>query len=172
MRDPGMQQTVEPAVPSAADFAVWVGPCVTDMQRLAKRLAPGAQDDVVQDALIRAWRRQVTFDPSKGSPRTWLLALVAGEARRTRVRLRQQVHDVQLSGPHADVEGDLDVQRAIESLPRRMRLAVELHYFVGLSVAETAQAMEVAEGTAKSTLHDARERLRPLLQVEPASRRS
>jgi RNA polymerase sigma-70 factor (ECF subfamily) len=152
------------AVP-AADFADWVAPHLTSMHQLAGRLAPGAQDDVLQDALVRAWSRRATFDPDKGSARTWLLAVVAGEARRTRVRLRQRVHDIVPVEQPADVERDLDVQRAVESLPRRLRLAVELHYFLGLSVVETAQVMGVAEGTVKSTLHDARARLRPVLHM-------
>ena len=166
----------QPAVGLAAapttDFADWVAPYLTSMHHLAGRLAPGAQDDVLQDALVRAWRRRATFDPGRGSARAWLLAVVAGEARRTRVRLRQRVHDIVPVAQSPDVERDLDVQRAVESLPRRLRLAVELHYFVGLSVVETAQVMGIAEGTVKSTLHDARERLRPVLHMHPGSEES
>ena len=159
----------EPAPDTAADFADWVAPHLTAMRLLAMRLAYGAHDDVVQDALVRAWRRRVTFDESKGSVRTWLLALVAGEARRTRVRLRRRVFDLVPTPASADVDRDLDIQRAVAALPRRMRLVVELYYYVGLSVVETAQVMGVAEGTAKSTLHDARERLRPVLVARDGS---
>ena len=149
-------------------FGEWVAPHLAAMRLLATRLAPGSQDDVVQDALVRAWRRRETFDPDRGTARTWLLALVAGEARRTRVRIwhRQRSDDAANAtvGSAPDRERDLDVQRAVASLPRRMRLAVELFYFVGLSTAETAAVMGVSEGTAKSTLHDARQRLRPVLR--------
>jgi RNA polymerase sigma-70 factor, ECF subfamily len=169
MGDTGMQSAVEAAAPSAGDFAGWVGPHLGAMRLFATRLAPGAQDDVVQDALVRAWRRKGTFDPSRGSARTWLLALVAGEARRTRIRLRRPSVEPVPTSRSVDLERDLDVQHAVGSLPKRMRLAVELHYFVGLSVIETAQVMGVSEGTAKSTLHDARERLRPVLGVQTKS---
>ena len=40
---------------------------------------------------------------------------------------------------------------------------MHLHYFVGLSVDETAGVMDCAPGTVKSTLHDARTRLRTML---------
>jgi RNA polymerase sigma-70 factor (ECF subfamily) len=46
-----------------------------------------------------------------------------------------------------------------------MRLTVDLHYFVGLPVTETAAVLGVSEGTVKSTLHAARAKLRPLLEV-------
>lgn len=163
MSERGTQPSVGRSADRVPDFAGWVAPHLGSMRLLASRLAPGAQDDVVQDALVRAWRRRATFDPTRGSVRTWLLAVVAGEARRTRLRLRRRPYE-ELPAPNArDLDRELDIQRAVRGLPKRMRLAVELHYFVGLSVIETAQVMNVSEGTAKSTLHDARARLRPQL---------
>ena len=50
-------------------------------------------------------------------------------------------------------------------LPRRMRLAVECVYFVDLTIADTAAVMGISEGTVKSTLSDARARLRTMLEV-------
>ncbi len=59
----------------------------------------------------------------------------------------------------------LDVEYAVSRLSPRQRLAIDCFYFVGLSVADTAAVMGCSEGTVKSTLSDARERLRPLLEV-------
>jgi len=53
-------------------------------------------------------------------------------------------------------------------LPPRMRLAVECVYFVDLAIADTAAVMGVSEGTVKSTLSDARARLRAMLEVRDA----
>ena len=166
MQGIGTQASTGASVPRAEAFADWVTPHLTAMRHLAARLAAGAHDDVVQDALVRAWKRWETYDEAKGSPRTWLLAIVAGEARRGRFRARQFLYDLTSNASASDVDRDVDIQRAVQSLPRRMRLAVELHYFVGLSVIETAAVMGISEGTVKSTLHDARERLRPPLQIE------
>ena len=59
----------------------------------------------------------------------------------------------------------MDVERALGRLTRRQRMAVECVYFVGLTVAETAAVMGCSDGTVKSTLSDARARLRSLLEV-------
>ncbi len=59
---------------------------------------------------------------------------------------------------------DPDLERAVQGLAKRQRLAVELHYFVGLTTAETALVMSCAEGTVKSALHDARTNLRRVLE--------
>lgn len=62
------------------------------------------------------------------------------------------------------VEPDVDLMRAVARLPRRQRIAVSLHYTVGLSVEEVAETMRVRPGTVKSMLHAARQRLREQLR--------
>lgn len=157
------------ATVDAAEFADWTRVAALPMTRLARRLAPLADpDDVVQEALARAWRRRETFDAERGTPTTWLLAIVADQARaarRTRLRLLRVVDDrAELpDSPAREVGADPDLERAIIRLSERQQLAVHLHYFVGLSVDETAAVMACSAGTVKSTLFDARTRLRALL---------
>jgi RNA polymerase sigma factor (sigma-70 family) len=149
---------------SSNDFAAWVTPCLQPMANLAARLVGSTdRDDLVQEALSRAWRRWETYKPERGSPQTWLLAIVADRARRAR---RRKVWSTGSSGKEGFVptEADLDLERAIQGLPKRQRLAVELHYFVGLTTAEAASVMSCAEGTVKSALHDARSNLRRALE--------
>ncbi len=59
-----------------------------------------------------------------------------------------------------DREARLDLARALTRLTDRQRLAVELHHVLGIPVAEVASVLGCAEGTVKSTLSDARKRLR------------
>ncbi len=156
--------------PARADaFADWVRPHLAGMARLAARLAPDAdRDDVVQEALARAWVKRRQYDQARGTPSAWLLAIVADQAGKARRRLRALRPAGELTdrpGPAAPTEQYLDIERAVRGLPERQRLAVNCFYFAGLSVAETAAVMRCAEGTVKSTLADARARLRPLLEV-------
>jgi RNA polymerase sigma-70 factor (ECF subfamily) len=134
------------------------------MSRLAARLAPdGDRDDIVQESLVRAWRKRSTYDDARGSVLTWLLAIVADQCRRSRVRSRPTTSLV--DSPVTDSPADVDLERGLLRLSERQRLAVSLHYFVGLSVRECADVMRCSEGTVKSTLYDARTRLRAALEV-------
>lgn len=176
-----MQSEAGPPAPPAtvptgdpAGFARWVGPSLLAMTRLAGRLAPDADpDDVVQDALTRAWRKLDTYDAARGTATTWLLAITADRARASR---RERLRHLRVVDEHADIadqpdqaapatdaDRDLDLERAIGELTERQQLAIQLHYFVGLPVGETAAVMGCSPGTAKSTLYDARTRLRTLL---------
>jgi RNA polymerase sigma factor (sigma-70 family) len=150
------------------EFADWVQPSLLAMTRLARRLAPHADpDDVVQEALVRAWQKWHLFEPERGTATTWLLAIVADKARaarRAHVRRLHVVDDAtEVPDASTAASADPDLERAITRLTDRQALAVQLHYFVGLSVAETAHVMDCAEGTVKSTLFDARTRLRDIL---------
>jgi RNA polymerase sigma-70 factor (ECF subfamily) len=160
----GVAETVD-----ATDFGEWVRPSLVAMTRLARRLAPHADpDDVVQDSLARAWTKRAQFDPERGSVTTWLLAIVADQARSARRKRMRWLHIVDETADVPEATsgqpgGDVDLERAVAGLAERQQLAVHLHYFVGLSVDETAAVMACSAGTVKSTLYDARTRLRALL---------
>lgn len=155
-------------------FDDWARPHLGVLRLLAVRLAgPDVADDCVQDALVRAWHRWSDFDGRRGTARTWLLAIVADQARQRRRRPplpAMQLSAVMGSGeqwveprvPAADA-ADLDLRAAVEQLPERQRLAVECHYYLGLKIKETAQVMDAAPGTVKSTLAAARDNLRGVL---------
>jgi RNA polymerase sigma factor (sigma-70 family) len=143
----------------AAEFAAWVQPHLAAMSRLAARLVPTSDiDDVVQEALVRAWRRRSTYDAARGSANAWLLAIVADRARRHRTRARSHLELVDSSVEQGS--RDLDLERAIDALPARQRMAVNLYYFVGLDISTCAAVMGCAEGTVKATLHQARAGMR------------
>ena len=149
------------------EFAAWVEPELAKMSRLAARLAPNAdREDVVQEALVRAWRKRDQYDQSRGTPAAWLLAITADQARRARRRRRPFALVGEMIVPGRSSDDRVDIEAAVTRLPKRQKLAVDCFYYVGLSVAETAAVMGCSVGTVKSTLSDARKRLRPFLEVD------
>ena len=173
-RQPVPPDAGEPSGPAAdlrasGDFETWVAPHWAAMAALAAR-SPNDRDDILQDALTAAWRKRAQFDPARGSARNWLLAITADQrwkARRTAARLlahrtNEPVEHLAES-PHDPPSSHVDVERALLRLPARQRLAVDLYYFLGLSVADAAAVMRCSQGTVKSSLSDARSRLRTLL---------
>ena len=70
------------------------------------------------------------------------------------------------AAPAAHSETAIDLSLVLRRLSERQRLAVSLFYYLDLGVAEIAQVMGCSIGTVKSTLSDARQRLRALLGEE------
>jgi DNA-directed RNA polymerase specialized sigma24 family protein len=98
---------------SAEAFAEWVSPHVTRMGYLAARLAPESdRDDIVQEALVRAWRKRRQFDPRRGTIATWLLAITADQARHARRGRRANILESEIAADDPDREGWMDVSAA------------------------------------------------------------
>lgn len=126
--------------------------------------------DAVQEAFIQADHRwdKVSHleDPAGWVRRVALHRLLNGRRNRNR---RQEILATIRPASDADLTVDLlDLRRAVAALPDRMRAAVCLHYLADLPVDEVAAALGVSAGTVKSNLHDARTRLRSVMEVSDA----
>jgi RNA polymerase sigma factor (sigma-70 family) len=130
-----------------------------------------AAEDAVQEALARAVvaQRRGTIE----SLPAWVRVVALNQLRnRWRSKSREQkaiqlLRDTQIaSGIGSDLEQSMDLTAALAALSRRQREAVALHYRLGLSVAETAQAMRVSDGTVKTLLSRARVALGVALRDE------
>jgi RNA polymerase sigma-70 factor, ECF subfamily len=125
-----------------------------------------AAADAVQDAFIQAdrhWTRVSGYDdPAGWVRRVAVNRLLSGRrTQRRRAEILATIRPVQTEDLLAS---HLDLRRAVDGLPPRMRAAVCLHYLADLSVDEVATALAVAPGTVKSNLHDARGQLRGRLE--------
>lgn len=127
--------------------------------------------DAVQEAFISAFRRADAYR-GEAAVTTWLHRIVVNACldriRRERVTVRRAGDVAELDLPdrhdhHASVEARLDVQEALARIPEGQRLALVLVDMHGLSVAEAAAVLGVAEGTVKSRCFRGREALAALL---------
>lgn len=116
-------------------------------------------EDAVQDALVKAWRRDLRLASLAG----WVAVVAANDARsglRRRKSEDRALERLQLSTPDVAAEGAgsdvVDVARALAKLSRRQREVAVLHYYLALTVAEVAAALGVSQGTVKTMLHRAR----------------
>lgn len=129
---------------------------------------PESAADAVQEAFLvadRRWKRVASYADPIGWIRRVALNRLLNEQRNTR-RRAEILSAIRPTERDATAEALVDLRSAIEKLPVQMRLSICLHYLGELSVAEVAAALDIAEGTVKSHLHDGRHRLRTLLEDE------
>jgi len=143
--------------------------------RTAYVIAGNAADaeEAAQDGFVKAWRALGRF--REGAPfRPWLLQIVANEARNRRRSAGRRAH-LALRAATEEPSGDAapspeasllsaetrqTLLTAVNELPDDQRVVVSLRYFVGLSEAEVAETLGIAQGTVKSRTSRALERLR------------
>jgi RNA polymerase sigma-70 factor (sigma-E family) len=126
----------------------------------------GHAEDLVQTALLRLARRWGSIrEHPEAYARMVLVNLTRDHWRRLGRHAKEQELDeaVQhaVTRDPADTVVDRDaLRRALAGLPRRQREVMVLRFFVDLSVAETAAALGVSEGTVKTQTSRAVTRLR------------
>lgn len=133
---------------------------------------PSLADDMVQDALIKAWGNIDSFEPGTNM-RAWLFTILRNTYYSHHRKRSREVEDVEgtLSEGLAqkpDHDGRLqmrDFATAFETLPEEQREALVLVGAGGFSYEEAAETCGVAVGTIKSRVNRGRARLVELLDV-------
>jgi RNA polymerase sigma-70 factor (ECF subfamily) len=121
-------------------------------------------DDVVQESLLRLWRRPEILQQPSDAVRAWLFTDDRRSARYAR-ELRTAEIPEQASPDGINAACDkLILSDALKSLRRDHRVAVIRAYYLGESVATIAEYEQISDGTVKSRLHYALEALRNRLQ--------
>lgn len=137
---------------------------------------PDDAEDVAQETFLRAWNYLKQFDLTRPL-RPWLLSIasnLASNRRRSASRyLSALKRAFQNEIPQSDLE-EKNLQRndtnelwkAVQTLNFQDQQIIYLRYFMDLSVNETADVLRIAEGTVKSRLNRAIERLRNVIQKD------
>ena len=135
---------------------------------------PDDAEDIAQETFLRAWRYLAHFDDTRPL-RPWLLSItsnLASNRRRSVGRylsalmraFREEPQPATLEEKSARRMQADHLRRAVQSLNTTNRQIVYLRYFLDLSVAETAETLHIAQGTVKSRLSRALEKLRKVIR--------
>jgi RNA polymerase sigma-70 factor (ECF subfamily) len=134
-------------------------------------------DEVVQEALVRAWRRRGTCRGADRLP--WMRQIARNEALRLLDRRRRRsehellddatllatIVDDEATQEHEELLLRMEVERALRRLSIADRRLLALRYERDLSQPEVARMLGIPEGTVKIRLHRLRGRLRKALDA-------
>lgn len=132
--------------------------------------SPSRAQEIAQDAFTVAfsrWPEVSNFD----RPGAWVRRVAINLALKARRRLDRETvdeHDRSCDDDTGNVDDRATLAEAISSLPDQQRLAVVLHYFHDLPLADVADSLGCALNTVKVHLHRARHNLRDYL-TEPSA---
>jgi RNA polymerase sigma-70 factor, ECF subfamily len=149
--------------------------------RMMGRRVPA--EDVVQEAFLSLWRTGARYDATRGSVRTWVLAVVHHRAidalRRNLVHDKRRasaegLEETQVAKEFTDVEVARlieaeSVRGALATLPEEQCRVIELAYFGGFSHSEIADMLDQPIGTVKGRMRLGLDKLRVALATEVAA---
>jgi RNA polymerase sigma-70 factor, ECF subfamily len=125
-------------------------------------------EEITQDSWIRAVQGLERFE-WRCSLRTWLTKIVIN---RCKEHYRAVVHQSGFDGiiehiPSSDHEFELrDTLNIVNTLPEGYRTILLLHDLEGYRHDEIAVMLDIAPGTSKSQLHQARKAFRKLFEIQ------
>jgi len=161
-----------------AAFATLYERVAPSLYRLAYSVLLEARDaeDVLQEALVYAFRNLDRYDPQRGAFRTWLYTITISRCRNARrrkwlptVALTHLLNlGVEPPAPPDEApevkaawqEVRASLRDALQTLSPRLREAVALRYGQGLTYREMAGIMGCPQKTAESRIRVAHEQLR------------
>jgi RNA polymerase sigma factor (sigma-70 family) len=125
--------------------------------------------DAVQDAFVRALQRWSSLR-SHGDPEAWVRVTASRIAisrwRRMRNRTRAYLRHGAPSHVAAPDTHTVEIVTALRRLPEEQRIALALHYLVGMPVTEVAAETGAPVGTVKARLSRGRTALAALLAID------
>lgn len=148
---------------------------LTESQRwlaryFARRIAPSAVDDLVQDTLASLHAKRATYDPSRPFL-PWLAAIAryrwVDQLRRT-YRADETVLDEDLSVDsfEPEVAARVSLDRLLEKLPAKQAEVIRLVKIDGLSIAEAADRSAQSESLVKVNIHRGLKKLAAVVESE------
>ena len=133
-----------------------------------------AVDDIAQDALVTVMNRLSSFR-GEGSLESWVdgvaLRVILVSRRRRRVwlsRIAPQTPEALSGETESSPESYPDRRRsvmALDALPDKQRIALVMHYVLGMTVPEIATELRIPSETVRSRLRLGMSRLRALLDI-------
>ncbi|HET9907248.1 MAG TPA: RNA polymerase sigma factor [Anaerolineales bacterium] len=163
------------------DASAWE-PLVLAHQEAVFRLAylllgdPDDAEDTAQETFLRAWNYLKRFDQTRPL-RPWLLSIAANLARNRRRSAGRYLAALTRAFRNEPLPASVeekstktmeanDLWKAVQNLSLPDQQIVYLRYFLDLSVSETAEVLQIAEGTVKSRLSRALEKLRAIIKQD------
>jgi RNA polymerase sigma-70 factor (ECF subfamily) len=138
---------------------------------------PTQSEEVVQEALLEAWRTAGRFDPRRGSALAWLTTIAHHRAvdrvraehnaaeRERRILTEQVAYDEVAESAQVNLDRER-VRRCLAALTDLQRETVVLAYYGGYTYREVATLLDVPTGTIKTRMRDGLIRLRDCLGVD------
>ena len=122
-------------------------------------------EDVLQEVFVRYIKNGKNF-ASEEHRKAWILRVTINCAKSFSVSAwkRRHVLTADISFPPEVTRDQSRVYEAVMTLPAKYRTAVHLFYYEELSAREIAELMGCAEGTVRSLLSRAREKLGTILK--------
>lgn len=135
--------------------------------RLAYARTKNKQDaeDITQEVFLKYIRSQKKFE-NEEHRKAWFLRVTSNTSKSvlTSAWARHYARLDEMPEESCQMEEKNDVFYAVQQLPEKYRIVIQLYYYEELSIREISEILSKKESTVKSLLRRGRERVKNLLE--------
>lgn len=147
-------------------FLVLINENKLNIYRVARGILSNEHDieDAIQNTVIKAYEKINTLKKNEFF-RTWLIRILINECNEI-IRKNKRIVSINESNheeKYNDCYENIDLTNAINSLSEELRVTTVLFYFEDMSIKDIALTLNIPDGTVRSRLSRARERLREII---------
>jgi RNA polymerase sigma-70 factor (ECF subfamily) len=143
----------------------------------------GEAEEIVQECFMYIYRKALSFEPTRGSAKVWIVQVAYSRARDRKMYLSRRGFylrtDIESDGLDGTLVGNADVEReigakldfdllqcAFEELTESQRETLKLFYFEDLELREISERLHEPLGNVRHHFYRGLERLRHSTVVE------
>lgn len=125
-------------------------------------------EDIMQNVFTKLWKHSKPFENDEHIDK-WLTAVCINESKdyiKNPFRKRNVPIDEAVNTAVLDKAGNIDLFRAVMSLPTKERTIIHLFYYEDMSISDISRVLKIKESSVKTRLFRARKKLKVLLGDE------
>lgn len=127
--------------------------------------------DAICETILKAFHKIKDLKRSEHF-KTWITRILINESRkilkqkRKVVKLEDYMNNFQVHDTENKLNIKLDLQKALKSLDKKQYDVIMLYFYNDLSIEDISKILKIPEGTVKSRIHTAKQKLYNLLNKE------
>lgn len=125
-------------------------------------------EDIMQNVFIKLWKYKKPFESEKHIDK-WLTTVCVNESKdfiKSPFRKRNLPLDEAINISVLDETDNIDLFKAVMSLPTKERAVIHLFYYEDMSILDISNILKIKESAVKTRLFRSREKLKMLLGDE------
>lgn len=134
--------------------------------RVARGILNNKEDieDALQNTIIKSYEKIGTLKKDEFF-KTWIIRILINECNLILRRNKKTIFLDKLENEesYSDDYGNIELTSVVNSLSEDLRITTVLYYFEDMSTKEISEMLNIAEGTVRSRLARAREKLRDFI---------
>lgn len=150
-------------------FSILIKSYEKDLYRVAISMLKNDDDalDCIQDAILKAFEKVERLEDERYF-KTWLIKILINRcndalAKRNKIVVLSEINK---GLSYSENTEKIEVKEFLDKLEEDLKIIVILYYFEDLSVKDIAENLNIPEGTVKSRLSRARNKLKTLMNIE------